>query len=229
MGAYGRGRRWGDRYPPAPLRKLLLASAFAVSLAVPAYGFLGPKEVRGDLDADGQLETVRAVRVDLPDVDDQFDQTAIEVSDQCGPQGTVTRRIAGPQDNLVLLRLKRADTRPGREVFADLRSGAAGRLGEARLVAWRNCQDRQLFAYRSDHHTRTPRGGNGDISAFFVRVRNITKRYRGLEIALNERFNRPGEPTCCASISKLTYWRYSRARDRYVRYRTKLRHFKPVR
>jgi hypothetical protein len=104
-------------------------------LAAPAYGFLGPKTVRGDLDADGAPETVRAVRVDVADVPDEFDQTAIEVSDDCGARGTVTRRIAGPQDNLVLLRLKRADTRRGREVFADLRSGAAGRLGEARLVA----------------------------------------------------------------------------------------------
>jgi hypothetical protein len=211
------------------LRRLFLLPALALLVAAPAYGFLGPKQVRGDLDADGQLETVRAVRVDVPDVDDQFDQTAIEVSDDCGSQGTVTRRIAGPQDNLVLLRLKRADTRPGREVFADLRSGAAGRLGEARLVAWRGCEPHELFDYNSDHHTRTPRGGNGDISAFFVNVRNVSKRYRGLEIALNERFNRPGEPTCCASISKVTYWRYSRARDHYVHYRTKLRYYKPVR
>ena len=162
------------------MRRLVLLLAFALLLAAPAYGFLGPKQVRGDLDADGQLETVRAVRVDVPDVDDQFDQTAIEVSDQCGASGTVTRRIAGPQDNLVLLRLKRADIRPGLEVFADLRSGAAGRLGEARLVAWRSCEPHQLFGYSSDHHTRTPRGGNGDISAFFVNVRDITKRYRGL-------------------------------------------------
>jgi hypothetical protein len=211
------------------LRRPALVLALSLLLAVPAYGFLGPKTVHGDLDADGVSETVQAVRVDVPDVPDQFDQTAIQVSDDCGAQGTVTRRIAGPQDNLVLLRLKRADTRPGREVFADLRSGAAGRLGEARLVAWRNCAPRQLFAYRSDHHTRTPRGGNGDISAFFVSVRNIARRYRGLEVALNERFNRPGEPSCCASISKVTYWRYSRARDRYVRYRTKLRYYKPVR
>jgi hypothetical protein len=209
--------------------RLALTSALALLLAAPAYGFLGPKEVHGDLDADGQLETVRAVRVDLPGVDDQFDQTAIEVSDNCGSKGTVTRRIAGPQDNLVLLRLKRADTRRGLEVFADVRSGVAGRLGEARLVAWRGCEPHELFGYKSDHHTRTPRGGNGDISAFFVSIRNIKKRYRGLEIALNERFNRPGEPTCCASISKVTYWRYSRARDRYVRYRTKLRYYKPVR
>ena len=187
-------------------------------LSAPAYGFLGPKTVHGDLDADGTAETVRAVRVDVPGVQNRFDQTAIEITDDCGSQGEVTRRIAGPQENLALLRLKWADTRPGREVFADLRSGAAGRLGEARLVAWRNCALRQLFAYRSDHHTRTPPGGNGDISAFVVKLRDMTRRYRGLEVALSERFNRQGDPPCCGSISKTTHWRYSRARDRYVRY-----------
>jgi hypothetical protein len=195
-----------------------------LALAGPASGFLGPKTVKGDLDADGKAETVRAVRVDLPGVKDEFDQTAIEVADDCG-----TKRIAGPQDNLVLLRLKRADTRPGREVFADLRSGAAGRLGEARLVAWRKCAPRNLFAYDSDHHTRTPKRGNGDISAFLVKVRNLTRRYRGLEVSLNERFNRPGEPSCCGSISKTTRWRYSRKRDRYVRYRTVVRYHKRFR
>jgi hypothetical protein len=210
------------------LRSLPLGFAFALALAAPAYGFLGPKTVRGDLDADGAAETVRAVRVDVPGVNEEFDQTAIEVGDQCGTQGKVTKRIAGPQDNLVLLRLKRADTRPGREVFADLRSGAAGRLGEARLVAWRGCAPRQLFAYRSDHHTRTPPRGNGDISGFVVKVRKLTRRYRGLEVVLNERFNRRGEPACCGSISKTTYWRYSRARDRYVRYRTVLRYHKKL-
>jgi hypothetical protein len=202
------------------LALILLLLAFAV----PAFGFLGPKTVRGDLDADGKAETVRAVRVDLPGVKDEFDQTAIEVTDDCG-----TKRIAGPQDNLVLLRLKRADTRPGREVFADLRSGAAGRLGEARLVAWRKCAPRNLFAYDSDHHTRTPKRGNGDIAAFTVKVRNLTRRYRGLEVSLNERFNRPGEPSCCGSISKTTRWRYSRKRDRYVRYRTVVRYHKRFR
>jgi hypothetical protein len=196
------------------------------ALAAPAYGFLGPKTVHGNLDADGAAETVRVVRVDVPGVEDRFDRTAIEVTDECGAKGQVTRRVAGPQDNLVLLRLKRADTRKGREVFADLRSGAAGRLGEARLVAWRGCAPRKLFAYDSDHHTRTPRRGNGDISAFTVRVRDITRRYRGLEIALNERFNRPGEPSCCGSISKTTRWRYSRKRDRYIRYRTVIRYHK---
>jgi hypothetical protein len=200
-----------------------------VVLAAPAYGFLGPKTVHGDLDADGTAETVRAVRVDVPGVENRFDQTAIEVSDHCGAQGKVTKRVAGPQENLALLRLKRADTRPGREVFADLRSGAAGRLGEARLVAWRNCAPRKLFAYDSDHHTRTPRRGNGDISAFVVKVRDITRRYRGLEVVLNERFNRPGDPPCCGSISKTTRWRYSRARDRYVRYRWDIRYHTRVR
>ncbi len=205
--------------------RVVLATGLALALAAPALGYVGPETRRGDLDGDRQDETVRAVRVDLAGVEDMFDQTAIEVSDSC-PGGPVNRRIAGPQDNLALLRLRRADTRRGNEVFVDLRSGAAGRLGEARLVAWRSragfpCREpRDLFRYLSDRHTRTPRGGNGDISSFLIRLREVTMRFRGLEVALDERFTRRRDPLCCGSIQKVTYWRYSRARDRYVRYRT---------
>ena len=207
------------------MRRVALATGLALALAAPALGYLGPETRRGDLDGDRQDETVRAVRVDVAGVEDMFDATAIEVGDSC-PGGPVNRRIAGPQDNLALLRLRRADTRRGNEVFVDLRSGAAGRLGEARLVAWRRragfpCREpRDLFKYLSDRHTRTPRGGNGDISSFLIRLRDVTRRFRGLEVALDERFTRRRDPLCCGSIQKVTYWRYSRARDRYVRYRT---------
>jgi hypothetical protein len=214
--------------------RLVLAIGLALVLAAPALGYLGPETRRGDLDGDGQLETVRAVRVHVRGVSKKFDQTAIEVSDTCQGGGTTRRRIAGPQDNLNILRLVRADTHRGSEVFTDLRSGASGRLGEARLVAWRRTSGfpcrapRYLFKYLSDHHTRTPPGGNGDISAFRVRVRELTSRFRGRELTLDERFTRKGEPLCCGSIEKLTYWRYSRSRDRYVRYRTVVKNHKPT-
>lgn len=197
-------------------------------LSAPAASFVGPETRRGDLDGDGQRETVRTVRVDLPGVEDMFDRTAIRVSDTCPGGREVEERIAGPQDNLALLRLRAADTRPGEEVFVDLRSGAAGRLGEARVVAWRRragfpCRRaRQLFRYLTDRHTRTPAGGTGDISSFRVRLRDVSRRYRGLEVALDERFLRRSDPQCCGSIKKVTYWRYSRGRDRYVRYRTRV-------
>jgi hypothetical protein len=210
------------------VRRLALTIALALALVASAPAFVGPEQRRGDLDGDPATETARAVRVDIPGVENRFDQTEIRVSDDCDGQ-RIDQRITGVQDNLALLRLKRADTRRGREVFADLRSGAAGRVGEARLVAWRvsagfPCRvPRDIFRYETEDPTRTPRGGTGDISSFLISVRNIVRRYRGLEIALDERFLRRGDATCCGSIKKVTYWRYSARRDRYVRYRTVLR------
>jgi hypothetical protein len=206
------------------VRRLLLTAALLLGLAAPALGWLGPAEKRADLDGDGTAETVRAVRVPVEGVtDEHFDQTAVEIAASCA-----TRRIAGPQDNLGLMRLRNADGRRGREVFVDLRSGASGRLGEARVVAWRNCKPRQLFRYKTDHHTRTPRGGNGDITGFAAGYR----RRRGssaLDVVLKERFLRKGEPECCGSIAKTTVWRYSRSRDRYLRLSSRLHYGKPVR
>ena len=209
------------------MRRAVPLAVLALALAAPASAWVGPEQKTGDLDGDGQGETVSSKRVDIKGVANAFDQTEVRVADTCPDGRQFDARIAGPQDNLALMRLKAADTRPGREVFVDLRSGAAGRLGEARLVAWREraglpCRaPRNLFFYKDP--TRRPRGSTGDVSSFLIRVRNITRRYRGLEIALDERFLRRGDANCCGTFKKVSYWRYSRARDRYVVYRTVVR------
>jgi hypothetical protein len=214
------------------VRRLALVTVPLLALATPAFAWLGPAEKHADLDGDGSAETVKAVRIPVPGVTDQrFDQTAIEIDATC--QGAaVSKRIAGPQDNLVLMRLRNADGRKGREVFVDLRSGAAARLGEARVVAWRKgspcSKARQLFRYKSDHHTRTPRGGNGDLTGFDAGYRK-RRGSRALDVVLKEQFLRKGEPECCGSIHKTTVYRYSGARDRYVRLSSKLRYGKRIR
>jgi hypothetical protein len=203
------------RLPPSIL-VLLLAAA-------PAAAFVKPVTLMGDLDGDPDLEKVEAFRVDVPGVEDRFDQTGIRVSDTCGDP-SVSRTVAGPQDNLVKLRLKPLDTRRGREIFVDMRSGASGRLGEVRVVAWRPpCRPRSLFTYLSDHPTASPRGATREVSFFSVRAKELTRRYGGTELALVEQFLRRGEPSCCGSIRKRTLLRYSRAKDRYVPYKTSVR------
>jgi hypothetical protein len=202
----------------APLVLVLL-------LAAPAAAFVEPVTVRGDLDGDAAGETVRVRPVGPAS---GFQRTQVRVSDSC-PAGAIDRRIMPIHDNLEKLRLKRGDRRRGSEVFAILRDGARGALGEARLVAWRPragepCRaPKPLFVYDSDRPTRTPRGGNGDIAYFTASIRDITRRFRGLEIAVDERFQRAGDPPNFGSIKKVSYWRYSAARDRYLRYRTVLR------
>ena len=209
-----------------PVRRAALGIGLCALLAAPAGAFVERVTKRGDLDADGELETVRALPVKVGGSQIRF--TEVRVSDRC-PGGRVDRRVAGLEENLERLRLRAADTRAGLEVFAVLRSGARGALGQARVVAWRPARGepcrapRALFHYDSDRHTRTPRGGNGDIAFFDVRLRNAARRFRGLEVALDERFVRDADPPFFGSIKKVTYWRYSAARDRYVRYRTVLR------
>jgi hypothetical protein len=209
------------------VRKLSLTALLALALAAPAFGFSGTVTKTGDLDGDSAKETVYTAQVDLADVDDEFDPTVIRISDTCGST-SIDQRISGRQDGVVTLKLRRIDTRRGAEVFFDMRSGASARQGEARVVAWRKrsgtpCRKaRSLFKYRSTKPTRRPSGTTGEVSTFDVKVRERARRYRGKEVVLSEIFLREGEPFCCGSVKKLTYWRYSRARDKYLRYRTKV-------
>jgi hypothetical protein len=207
------------------LRRLAPIALLALALAAPAAAFVEPVTKRGDLDGDADRETVRARPVGPAS---GFQRTQVRITDSC-PAGALDRRIAPIHDNLEKLRLKRADRRKGSEVFVILRDGARGALGETRLVAWRPrgghpCREsKPLFVYDSDRPTRTPRGGNGDIAFFNASIRDITRRFRGLEIALDERFQRAGDPPNFGSIKKVTYWRYSVKRDRYLRYRAVVR------
>jgi hypothetical protein len=81
---------------------------------------------------------------------------------------------------------------------------------------------RDLFAYRSDRYTRRPRG-TVTASTFSVLVKDIERRFRGKELRLTEGFVTRSDAFCCPSVRKSTYFRYDAARDRYVRYRTRLR------
>jgi hypothetical protein len=210
------------------VRKLALTALLAIGLAVPAFGFSGTVNKHGDLDGDSYKELVYTAQVDLQGVDTEFDPTVINVNDRCSSGDFVDERISGRQDNVVFLKLRKIDTRKGNEVFFDMRSGAAARQGEARVVAWRKhsgptCRKaRDLFKYRTTHPTHAPSGTNGEVSNFDVKVRERAHRFRGKEVVLSEVFTRPGDPLCCGTVRKLSYWRYSRARDKYVRYKTKI-------
>ena len=216
------------------MRKLSLTALLAIGLAAPAFGFSGTVNKRGDLDGDSYRELVYTAQVDLPDVDTEFDPTVINVNDRCESGDFVDERISGRQDNVVTLKLRKIDTRKGREVFFDMRSGASARQGEARVVAWRKhsgatCRKaRDLFKYRSTHPTHPPRGTNGEVSSFEVKVRERARRFRGKEVVLSEVFTRPGDPLCCGTVRKLSYWRYSRSRDKYLRYKTKIKRKRPT-
>ncbi|MGZ4202388.1 MAG: hypothetical protein ACXVRH_10055, partial [Thermoleophilaceae bacterium] len=117
---------------------LPLLLLFPLLAAAPAAGLFKAKTVSGNLDSDANIEQVQAERVPDPTdpSDDTLAQTAVEVVDDCNGT-TLKTRIAGPQEALVTLKLADADTHPGKDVLADLRSGASGRVGEIDLVSWR--------------------------------------------------------------------------------------------
>jgi hypothetical protein len=54
----------------------------------------------------------------------------------------------------------------------------------------------------------------------------FSKRYRGREIRLTETYVDRDDAFCCPSFRRVTYFRYSGARKRYVRYRTAVRRIK---
>ena len=210
------------------MRRVVTTVLLALAVAAPAAAFDRAITRQADLDGNGDRETVRVRGFRAPDSQGDFQRTQVLVADDC-PSGRVSMRIAPIHDNLERMRIRRADTRRGREIFLVLRDGARSVLGEVRLVAWRRTsgqpcrRPRALFRYDSDHHTRTPRGGTGDIASFTTSIRDITRAYAGLEIAIDERFQRPDDPPSFGTIKKVTYWRYSRGGDRYLRYRTVLR------
>ena len=205
---------------------LRLAALVLALLAVAggtASALYQPARANGDLDGDGDKEIARAI-----DANGDGQRTAVHIRDDCPDGSEIDRLVSGVEDDLAFLKLYRADTRRGAEVFIDLRSGATGRVGQARLVAWRASPDgqcprpRYLFRYFSSRASRPPRGAS-ENSSFAMQVRNVTDRYRGREIVLDEFYVTREIPAgCCPSFQKRRLFRYSRALDRYVHYKTRV-------
>jgi hypothetical protein len=122
----------------------------------------------------------------------------------------------------------------GRELYAELRSGAAGRAGEAHLVAFRRsgargCSaPRELFSYSSERPSRRPRSARS-FNNFAVYVRELERRFKGREVRLDETYLARGDGACCPSLMKRTLLRFDRRRDRYVRYDVSVRELRRAR
>ncbi len=208
---------------------LPLVLLFALLAATPAAGLFKAKTISGNLDSDANVEQVQAERVPDPTdpSDDTLAQTAVDVVDDCNGT-TLKTRIAGPQEALVTLKLVDADTHPGKDVLADLRSGASGRVGEIDLVSWRPASGtpcatpHYLFKYRSSHPTHRP-AGTVAMTDFVVSLKDFTRRFRGNELRLSEGWAKRTDPLCCPTFEKLSFYRYVPARDRFIRYHTELR------
>ena len=163
--------------------------------------------------------------------DDQFSRRRIEIDDTCAG-APYRRRLSSIQDDVYRLRVTEADGEASRpEIFFDMRSGATGRGGDVRVVRY---DDRpggcpaphRLFRYPSSATLGAiPKGAVGRDS-FSPALGDRSKRFRGKEIRLTETYVDKDDAFCCPSFKRVTYFRFSSAADRYVRYATRVRRLK---
>jgi hypothetical protein len=195
----------------------MLASLTLILFAVPAEAVFFDREKRGNLDGDPAIE--RAFTVEVGN-----DRTALKIADPCPSGEAYSRRVTGVEDSLARLKLHSADTRPGKEVFVDLRSGAAGRAGEARVIAWRHPEGevcgvpRRLFYFDSEVRHRPPPVKGAYLANFGVRVKDASASHPGKEVVVDEFWARSTDGACCPTIARRVWYRYASGRDRYVVY-----------
>ncbi len=220
-----------------------VAGLLIVALLPAAYG--AKKSISANLDSDPALEHIIVRQLcEAPDGaltvappacgEDQFPRRRIEVEDSCDGK-SYTFAISSVQDFVDRLRITDADGTTRRpEIFFDIRSGASGRGGEARIVrilderAGQACPPGEIILFRYPRKStlgRIPRGAIGRDSWSPV-LRDFTRRYRGKEIRLSETYVDRNDAFCCPSFERVSYFRFSRARDRYVRYRSRVSRIK---
>jgi len=193
-----------------------------------------------DLDADGADETVRlretacfSAEGTFPPpcsrADGVFRTFVVEVADPCSAGGGArVLTLSREMEYVSIGRIIDAD-RDGRarELAFEVRAGASARGVQAKIVSFRAGADgcvavrRTLFSYpRADSIGRRPRGTS--FSTGSLRIGNFSRRYAGLELRTIESYARAGDPGCCPTWERTTYWRFDTGRDRYRTYRTKL-------
>ena len=195
-----------------------------------------------DLDGDAANETVRvretacfgAGGTSEPPCSraaDVLRTLVVEVMDSCavGPGGgervlTLSREM----EYVSFARILDAD-RDGeaRELAFEVRAGASARAVQAKIVSFRPAAGgcvavrRTLFSYpRGDSIGRRPRGSS--FSSGSLQIKDYARSRPGLELRTIESYARGGDPGCCPTWERTSYWLFDRASDRYRTYRTKL-------
>jgi hypothetical protein len=220
--------------------RLLVLALVLVPAAVAGGDSPGP--VTANLDNDPELERVvpqdvcQTLKGNLRAAppactENEFLRHRIAIEDSCSGGQPLQTSISGVQDTVDRLRVTEADGKTKRpEIFFDMRSGATGRGGEIRLVrysppariACHGARVHRLFRYPSRATLgRIPRGAVGHDS-FSALLGDYEKRYAGKEIRVIETYVDHDDAFCCPSFRRITNFRFSRARDEYVRYRSRV-------
>lgn len=213
-----------------------LAAALVIA-AVPAAALAAEPPRAVNLDGDPELETVLDRDVTCygdgeqhspPCGKDEAREAQVTIVDTCAGVQRRFDLFHTPQSMVTKLKVLEADGEPSRpELLVDGRSGAAGYIGEVavvRLGGTPTCA-RPVFLFRHPGpraRTRKPRGAFRSTTGF-VTAHNYRKRYRGRELRLKQSWYRGSDAGCCPTWISSRYFRYSRGRDRYVPYRSKIR------
>jgi hypothetical protein len=196
----------------------LLAALLLAALAPQAARAMVEEPLSAELDGDPALERL------VPEpVEDRFgyEQRRVILEDDCGPR---TYRLLPPRDTVADMRVLEADADDSRpEILLEGRSGVSGRAGITRVArAGAPCAPpRILFSYSSTAPRPAPPRGTY-VTNYGVTLRDYTPDHRGREIRLREFLVRNDRPPLAANRQRLSYWRYSRAGDRWVRYRSRV-------
>src|SRR6185437_923560 len=108
---------------------------------------------------------------------------------------------------------------PGRPALGRVRAGGRDR---PRLLA--ADQRRHAVcrpALRLQVQQRAPH--TAAMTAFIVSVSAFTKPFRTNELPLSEGWATANDALCCPTSEKLSFYRYVKARDRFIRYHTELK------
>ena len=215
------------------------ASALTLAAVALAGADDGDRPRRANLDSDPELERVLPQQVceatdgsiHLPQpscAGDQFSRLRIVIEDVCAGEPHL-RTISTIQDYVDDLRVTELDGRADRpEIFFTIRSGATGRGGEMRVVRYGEsggtCPGvHGLFRFPTKSTLgRIPRGAVGRVN-FYAFPYELRKRFPGKELRLVETYVDRNDSFCCPSFRRVTLFRFDRDRDRYVRYRTRVR------
>jgi hypothetical protein len=174
-------------------------------------------ELRANLDADPARE--RVVGVESTTVDHARSLAHVTIFDRCAGRER-EHRLTPTFLRLGDVKIVQADGRGRSEVLAVV--NGTENEGEAKIVRLIRLPNtwcpvpRALFAYRADRPP-APRMTDLPLVNFRVAVVELERRYGGRELRLTEYYQARG---MLSSRTRELLYRYVRAMDRYVRYRT---------
>lgn len=217
-------------------RRLLALALLGVLAAAGMLASASAKEkppVTAQLDRDAEKERIedRDVRClgeegahEPPCAEGDVARKQVVLVDPCGGEAVRVNLLPESHDFLTAYSAPQIDSTGPREIFAEGRSGASGRAGDAviaRLRPGAPCGRLQiLLRAPGTHRTQKPKGASYGTDPL-VEVKDLDRSRKGLEVRLTQNWYRRGDGGCCPTWEST---RLLRLRDgKFVTYRSRIR------